>query len=191
MTSFLSDENINYLQYELRKIYPENKWMEIQMSIKQIVISWYKANPALDLIYYEQGITGLNRKFLEQISLEKIYSDSIQNDIYYNSLFNGIPDPSIDPFQRMPRYAYYPMVQELNPFLEPKMKMVQELDPVLQNYNNCRKNEYQKKYKINTNKYIKPMYQPGQFAMYPSTTNYKYTQSKYEFPQSGNILYPY
>lgn len=113
MSSFLSPENLNYLQYELRKVYPENKWQDLQMSVRDTAIAWYHRHPQLELVYKTKGIVGLNERFIRDMIMEVDYHENMHNDVLYNSLFWDRPDPNIEPLQAMPRNPDWPMVSML------------------------------------------------------------------------------
>lgn len=103
--SFLSDKNINKLQYELRQIFPENKWVAIQESVRSSALIWFKQHSdQLQLIYQRDGIEGLNRKFISDMVASAEYFDhSNAPDFQQNNLFDtDISDPNIVADQPMP-----------------------------------------------------------------------------------------
>jgi hypothetical protein len=103
--SFLSDKNINYLQYRLRQIYPENKWSAIQMSVREAAMIWFKQHSEdLQLVYQQHGIKGLNEKFISDLIASAEYFDnSIPPPQQQDQLFDSeIGDPNIVADQPMP-----------------------------------------------------------------------------------------
>jgi hypothetical protein len=103
--SFLSDKNINKLQYELRQIFPENKWVAIQESVRSSALIWFKQHSdQLQLIYQRDGIEGLNRKFISDMVASAEYFDHTNApDFQQNNLFDtDIGDPNIVADQPMP-----------------------------------------------------------------------------------------
>lgn len=105
MTSFLSDKNINYLQYELRQRYPENKWVQIQSSVRDAALVWFKQHSAdLELVYQQYGIRGLNNKFIGDMIASAEYFDGTNEPVEQrNQLFDtDITDPNIVADQPMP-----------------------------------------------------------------------------------------
>jgi hypothetical protein len=131
MPSFLSNENINYLRFELRKIYPEDRWREIQNSTRDIVLEWFKSHPQLVLIYEQHGVAGLNKKFLSDVIAGPRFIDNPsmldQDRVLYgmqddkvpgNSFFTDTADPNIEQNQDMPHqtsWPYYATPSSLRP----------------------------------------------------------------------------
>lgn len=129
MNSFLSESNINYLKYQLRKKYPENNWKEIQDDIKSYIIEWFKEHPQNMIIAQNSGTKGLNEKFLDDIirsrmfvdcptSIEMVNKGTTYDDISYSKcnssvlgeshLFMGGVDPNIENQQFMPVMTEWP-----------------------------------------------------------------------------------
>lgn len=105
MTSFTSDKNINYLQYQLRQIFPENKWTQIQSSVREAAIIWFKQHGAnLELIYERDGLRGLNNKFIADMIASAEYFENTNEPAYrQDQLFDtDITDPNIVADQPMP-----------------------------------------------------------------------------------------
>lgn len=105
MSSFLSDKNINHLQYQLRQIFPENKWTAIQYSTRDSVLNWYKQHvDQLQLVYYRDGIEGLNKRFIADMIASAEYFDNTDVPAYQqDQLFDtDISDPNIVADQPMP-----------------------------------------------------------------------------------------
>lgn len=103
--SFLSDKNINKLQYQLRQIFPENKWVAIQESVQSSALIWFKQHSdQLQLIYQRDGIEGLNKKFISDMIASAEYFDHTNApDFQQNNLFDtDIGDPNIVADQPMP-----------------------------------------------------------------------------------------
>lgn len=123
MPSFLSNENINYLKYELRKIYPEDRWREIQDSTRNLVLDWFKMHPQLIVIYEQHGVDGLNRKFLSDVYQSPAFIDNpsmldqdnnlygVENRESYggDGFFIDAADPNIEQNQDMPRFRNWPV----------------------------------------------------------------------------------
>jgi hypothetical protein len=105
MTSFLSDKNINRLQYELRQIFPENKWTGIQSSVRDSARIWFSQHSeTLQLIYQRDGLEGLNRKFISDMMASAEYFEHTNEPAYaQDQLFDTeISDPNIVADQPMP-----------------------------------------------------------------------------------------
>ena len=103
--SFLSDKNINFLQYQLRQIYPENKWVQIQSSVREAALIWFKQHSAdLSLVYQQHGIKGLNDKFISDMIASAEYFDGTSVPVgQQNQLFDtDVSDPNIVADQPMP-----------------------------------------------------------------------------------------
>jgi hypothetical protein len=130
MPSFLSNENINYLKYELRKIYPEDRWADIQDHTREIVLTWFKMHPQLIIVYEQHGVNGLNRKFLSDVyqSPAFISNPSVldQDNVLYNreidqhaqsdNFFMDAADPNIEQNQDMPRITSWPASMRKNSY---------------------------------------------------------------------------
>lgn len=105
MTSFLSDKNISRLQYELRQLFPENKWVAIASSVRDSARVWfYQHTDTLQLIYQRDGLNGLNKKFISDMVASAEYFDNTNVPAYQqDQLFDtDISDPNIQADQPMP-----------------------------------------------------------------------------------------
>ena len=105
MTSFLSDKNINRLQYQLRQIFPENKWVSIQSSVRDSARVWFSQHTdTLQLIYQRDGLEGLNKKFISDMMASAEYFEHTEEPAYaQDQLFDTeISDPNITADQPMP-----------------------------------------------------------------------------------------
>jgi hypothetical protein len=103
--SFLSDKNINYLQYQLRQIYPEDKWVRIQSSVREAALIWFKQHSAdLEMVYQQHGVRGLNGKFINDMVASAEYFDGTAPPVgQANQLFDtDVSDPNIVADQPMP-----------------------------------------------------------------------------------------
>jgi len=105
MSSFLSDKNINHLQYRLRQIFPENKWTAIQFSVRDSALTWFKQHAdQLEFVYQRDGIEGLNKKFISDMVASAEYFEHSEAPVYQqDQLFDAdISDPNIVADQPMP-----------------------------------------------------------------------------------------
>jgi hypothetical protein len=103
--SFTSDKNINRLQYELRQIFPEDKWTAIQSSVRDAALVWFKQHSEqLHLIYKRDGLSGLNKKFISDMIASAEYFDHTQEPAYrQDQIFDtDNADPNIVADQPMP-----------------------------------------------------------------------------------------
>lgn len=112
MYSFLSPQNINYLIFELRQIYPETAYEEIRMNVPALANEWFRTRAPLNEDQFTGGTLALNRAFKDWVLATRrflaplpdpnfSYTGDIRDPYIRNQQFQNVSNDMIYPTQAL------------------------------------------------------------------------------------------
>ncbi len=105
--SFLSPENVNFLIFRLRSLYPENVHQDIRENVPYLAHDWYYGEAVNDEEQFTGGTRHLNEAFVNYLFATKRFMASPPDTL--PSYFTEIGDPYIpnQPFQNVSNDMFY------------------------------------------------------------------------------------